>query len=178
MVTFSKPLNVVKPQDSQGVYVITKNKLRGDALTAFENAEGVNRLQSKPAYKKTMEDVHMHMFLLQAYVMQTRYMRQTLMKPHNMSLHTFVACVNKMNNWLEQFPPREDGTPQVKLVEDKLMDILENAVPKSWQEEMHRQKFDCVAKGQTEFIRFCKCLDLLDTPKQGQKGRHDATSTT
>eukprot|EP00957_Ditylum_brightwellii_P070962 5392479-Ditylum_brightwellii.AAC.1 len=107
-------------------------------LAAFENAEVVNRPQSKPAYKKTMEDVHTHMFPLQAYVTQTRNMRWTQMKPHAMSLHAFVAHVNKMNSCLEQFPPRNDRTPQATLAEDKLMDILENTVPKSWQGEIHR----------------------------------------
>eukprot|EP00957_Ditylum_brightwellii_P153031 11649228-Ditylum_brightwellii.AAC.1 len=40
------------------------------------------------------------------------------------------------------------------------------------------QRFDCAAKGQAEFIQFCKCLELLDPPKQGQKGEHDAMSAT
>eukprot|EP00957_Ditylum_brightwellii_P091180 6942089-Ditylum_brightwellii.AAC.1 len=75
-----------------------------------------------------------------------------------MSLHTFVAHVNKMKNQLEQFLPRDDGTPQVKLVEDKLMVILENALPKSWQGEMCRQRFDCAAIGQAKFIQFYECL--------------------
>eukprot|EP00957_Ditylum_brightwellii_P193198 14710726-Ditylum_brightwellii.AAC.1 len=83
-----------------------------------------------------------------------------------------------MNDRLEQFPPRDNGTPQVNLAEDKLMDILENAVPKSWQGEMSRQRFDCTAKGQVKFIQFCKCLESLDPLKQGQKGGHDATSAT
>eukprot|EP00957_Ditylum_brightwellii_P153445 11678579-Ditylum_brightwellii.AAC.1 len=78
-----------------------------------------------------MEDVHTHMFPLQAYDTQTRYMCWTLMKPHNMFLCTFVAHVKEMNDHLEQFPPRDNGTPQVKLVEDKLMNILKNVVPKS-----------------------------------------------
>eukprot|EP00957_Ditylum_brightwellii_P102413 7806321-Ditylum_brightwellii.AAC.1 len=81
-----------------------------------------------------------------------------------------------MNDRLEQFPPRDNVTPQVKLAEDKLMDIIENAVPKSWQGEMRRQRFDCTAKGQAEIIRFCKCLEPLDSPKQ--KNRQDATSAT
>eukprot|EP00957_Ditylum_brightwellii_P210364 15364883-Ditylum_brightwellii.AAC.1 len=164
--------------DPQGMCVITNSMLCRDVLTAFENAKGVNRSQSKLAYKKTMEEVHTHMFLLQAYVTQTRYMRWTLMKPHNMSLRAFVACVNKMNNCLEQFPLRDDRTYQVKLVEDKLMDILENTVPNSWQGEMHRQRFDCMAEGQAKFIWFCKCLESLDPPKKDQKGRQDATSAT
>eukprot|EP00957_Ditylum_brightwellii_P035330 2679832-Ditylum_brightwellii.AAC.1 len=73
--------------------------------------------------------------------------------------------VNKINYHLEQFLPRDNRTPQVKLAEDKLMDIIENAVPKSWQWEMHQQKFNCTAKGQAKFIWFCKCLELLDSPK-------------
>eukprot|EP00957_Ditylum_brightwellii_P208775 15358876-Ditylum_brightwellii.AAC.1 len=44
---------------------------------------------------------------------------------------TMGACVNEMNDLLEQVSPRDNGTPQVKLVEDKVMDILDNAVPKS-----------------------------------------------
>eukprot|EP00957_Ditylum_brightwellii_P145759 11099339-Ditylum_brightwellii.AAC.1 len=162
--------------DPQGMYASIKSMLCGDALTAFKNAEGVNRPQSELTYKKTMEDIHTHMFPLQAYIMQTRYMCRILMKPHNMSLHTFVAHVNKMNDYLEQFSPRDNGTPQVKLAEDKLMYIPNNAVPKSWQGEMRRQRFDCAAKGQAKFICFCKCLESLDPLKQ--KNGQDATSAT
>eukprot|EP00957_Ditylum_brightwellii_P022128 1669621-Ditylum_brightwellii.AAC.1 len=94
--------------DFQGMCTITKSMLRGGALTTFKNAEGLNRPQSEPTYKKTMADVHTYMFPLQVYVTQTRYICWTLMKPHNMSLHIFVACVNEMNNQLEQFLPRDD----------------------------------------------------------------------
>eukprot|EP00957_Ditylum_brightwellii_P150646 11470011-Ditylum_brightwellii.AAC.1 len=69
-----------------------------------------------------------------------------------MSLCAFVASVNEMNNYLEQFPPRDNVTPQAKLAEDKLMDILEKVVPKSWQGERLRQRFDCTAKVQAKFI--------------------------
>eukprot|EP00957_Ditylum_brightwellii_P073160 5561280-Ditylum_brightwellii.AAC.1 len=31
-----------------------------------------------------------------------------------------------MNDWLEQFPPRDNGSSQVKLAEGKSMDILGN----------------------------------------------------
>eukprot|EP00957_Ditylum_brightwellii_P087165 6634114-Ditylum_brightwellii.AAC.1 len=48
----------------QGMYAITKSMLRGGTLTAFKNANGVNKPQSEPAYKKTMVDVHTHMFPL------------------------------------------------------------------------------------------------------------------
>eukprot|EP00957_Ditylum_brightwellii_P055815 4228770-Ditylum_brightwellii.AAC.1 len=43
---------------------------------------------------------------------------------------------------------------------------------------MCRQHFDCVAKGQAKFIRFCKNHELLDPPKQAQRGGTAATSST
>eukprot|EP00957_Ditylum_brightwellii_P147864 11259782-Ditylum_brightwellii.AAC.2 len=125
--------------NSQGMYAVTKSMLCRDALTTFANAKGVNRSQLELNYKQTMKDVYMRMFPLQEYVIWMRYMCQTLAKPYGISLHTFVAHINEMNGQLEQFLPRDNRTPQVKLAEDKLMDILENTVPKSWQGEMCRQ---------------------------------------
>eukprot|EP00957_Ditylum_brightwellii_P205826 15345622-Ditylum_brightwellii.AAC.1 len=88
----------------QGMYMITKSMLWGDTLNVFEKAEGVNRPQSEPNYKQTRKDVHRHMFPLHIYLIQTWYMYQTLVKPHDMPLHVSVACVNKMDDRLEQFP--------------------------------------------------------------------------
>eukprot|EP00957_Ditylum_brightwellii_P053791 4075107-Ditylum_brightwellii.AAC.1 len=64
-----------------------------------------------------------------------------------MSLQAFIARVNEINNWLEQFPPRDGGTTPVKLADAKLKDIPENAKPKSWQAEVLQN------------------LELLDPPK-------------
>eukprot|EP00957_Ditylum_brightwellii_P123982 9450745-Ditylum_brightwellii.AAC.1 len=57
--------------DPQGMYAITKSMLHKGALTAFENAEGVNRPQLELAYKKTMETYICTCSPLQAYAMQT-----------------------------------------------------------------------------------------------------------
>eukprot|EP00957_Ditylum_brightwellii_P148503 11307098-Ditylum_brightwellii.AAC.1 len=48
--------------DAQGMYAITKSMLRGDALTVFKNANGVNKSQTEPNYQRTTKDAHMHMF--------------------------------------------------------------------------------------------------------------------
>eukprot|EP00957_Ditylum_brightwellii_P125461 9562817-Ditylum_brightwellii.AAC.1 len=43
---------------------------------------------------------------------------------------------------------------------------------------MWRQRFDCMVKGQTKFIRFCENLELLDPPKdKAQKGGPDTMSS-
>eukprot|EP00957_Ditylum_brightwellii_P062090 4712335-Ditylum_brightwellii.AAC.1 len=80
-----------------------------------------------------MQDVHVHMFPLLVHITQTLYIQIAQVKPYKMSIQTFIAKVNKINDQLEQFPPRDDGTPQVKLADDKLMEILENAMLKLWQ---------------------------------------------
>eukprot|EP00957_Ditylum_brightwellii_P070616 5365636-Ditylum_brightwellii.AAC.2 len=142
-----------------------------------DTQEGVNRPQSEPNYKKTMQDMHMHMFLLQAYVTQTWYIWRALIKPYKMSLQTFAARIHKINDQIEQFLTRDNMTPQVKLADDKLMDIMENKIPKLWQADMCRQCFDCAAEGQAKFIRFYENLELLDPPKQQvQKGRFQFVS--
>eukprot|EP00957_Ditylum_brightwellii_P137365 10472597-Ditylum_brightwellii.AAC.1 len=101
--------------------------------------EGINRSQSKPAYKETMKSIHLHIFTLWAYVAQTWYMCRNLIKPFKMSIQEFVAQVNKINKRLAQFLPRDDKTSQEKIADDKIMVILENTMPTLWQEEMHHQ---------------------------------------
>eukprot|EP00957_Ditylum_brightwellii_P007743 585691-Ditylum_brightwellii.AAC.1 len=65
-----------------------------------------------------MQDVHVHMFPLQLYVTQMRYMQRGLIKLYKMSLQTFIARVNEINDWIEHFPPRDDKTPQIKLADN------------------------------------------------------------
>jgi hypothetical protein len=101
--------------DTHIMYTITKGMLQGDMLMAFENEEGINGPQLEPNYKNMMQGMYKHMFLLQAYTIQTQYIQRELIKSYKISLQTFVARVNKIIDQLEQFPPRDDGTPQVKL---------------------------------------------------------------
>eukprot|EP00957_Ditylum_brightwellii_P021850 1648251-Ditylum_brightwellii.AAC.1 len=151
----------------QGAYMITKNLLQGNVLTAFKNAEGNKRPQIKPNY--AMKDVKVHMFCLQSYIMQACYMYRAMVKPYIMLICTSVACVDEINKRLPQFPPRDDRTPQKKLANNKPMDILESAMPKSWQEEIYRQHFDCLTKRHAKFINFCKNLELLDPQRPRPK---------
>eukprot|EP00957_Ditylum_brightwellii_P034511 2617014-Ditylum_brightwellii.AAC.1 len=95
-----------------------------------------------------MADVHAHVSLLQTYVTQTSYMCWALAKPMQYNTCKFVIQVNEINKWFALFPPRDDRTPQEKLDNDKIMDILESTSPKDWCDEMRHQRFDCVAKGQ------------------------------
>eukprot|EP00957_Ditylum_brightwellii_P177382 13511616-Ditylum_brightwellii.AAC.1 len=60
-----------------------------DIITGQNNTnaqEGVNKSQSKPSYKKMMQDVHMY-------------------------FQTFLARVDETKDQLEEFPHRDDGNP-------------------------------------------------------------------
>eukprot|EP00957_Ditylum_brightwellii_P035284 2676019-Ditylum_brightwellii.AAC.1 len=159
--------------NAQGAYATTKNLLQGNVLTAFENMEGNNGPQTLPNYKQTIKGMHLHMFPLQAYIMQTHYMCRVLIEPFKMSTCNFIIHVNKINKILVQFPPRDDRTPQEKLVNYDIIDILENTMPRSWQEEIQRQQFDCVAKGQAKLISFCKNLKSMNTWRTARPRRKD-----
>eukprot|EP00957_Ditylum_brightwellii_P205051 15342003-Ditylum_brightwellii.AAC.1 len=94
-----------------------------------------------------------------------------------MSTCKLVARVNTINESLAQFPSRDDMTFQVKLAGEKIMDILENAMPKTWQKEMRTYIFDCMAKGQANFIQFLQNIESLDPPKD-RKAQKDSTETS
>eukprot|EP00957_Ditylum_brightwellii_P046877 3557794-Ditylum_brightwellii.AAC.1 len=151
--------------NGQGMYAITKSLLRDNVLTTFYKAEGLYKPQSEPVYAKAMADLYAHVSTQQAYVIQMCYMHQALSKPMAYNTHTFVARVNKINEWLALFLPRDDTTPQVKLDDDKIMDILEITLPKDWHDKMRHQMFDCAAKGQATFINFCNNIKSLDPTK-------------
>eukprot|EP00957_Ditylum_brightwellii_P059538 4520895-Ditylum_brightwellii.AAC.1 len=70
----------------------------------LKNAEGLYRPQSMTIYKKTMEDIHIHMNLYKDLFWDTQ---------------KFVTQFNEINKRVSNFPPRDDGTPQEKLDDEK-----------------------------------------------------------
>eukprot|EP00957_Ditylum_brightwellii_P005733 437296-Ditylum_brightwellii.AAC.1 len=67
-------------------------------------------------------------------------MQRALLKSYKVFLQTFIARVNKINDWLEKFPPRDGKTPQIKLVDDKLMDFMRNEMPNCWSPQSNRPR--------------------------------------
>ena len=63
-------------------------------------------------------------------------------KIREVSIKEFVACLNKLNNYLTYFPKEDDEDDNIEaLPEDELMEILEFGVPNSWQNKMVEQDF-------------------------------------
>eukprot|EP00957_Ditylum_brightwellii_P192898 14687466-Ditylum_brightwellii.AAC.1 len=82
-----------------------------------------------------------------------------------------------MNDQLAQFLSRDDRNPKEKIANDKIMDIFDDAMPKSWQEEIRHQRFNCMAEVQAEFICFCKNLKSLNTPRK-TKGKSNTVDVS
>ena len=77
-----------------------------------------------------------------------------------MTTRKYIARVNELNGYLDLFPPYN---PDQKLPNDKLLDLLEFAVPNSWQKQFWLQGFDPIQHSITEFTQFCKCFKFMET---------------
>eukprot|EP00957_Ditylum_brightwellii_P017200 1296647-Ditylum_brightwellii.AAC.1 len=93
-----------------------------------------------------MQDMHVHIFLLQAYTIQTQYIKRALIKSYKMSLQTFLARVNKIIDQLEQFPPRNDGTPQTTVglytLEPDIPPVFKDLIRKYERRTLKKDKKD------------------------------------
>ena len=98
-----------------------------------------------------------------------RYLRRECRKPFNLKFREFYTHLNRINNHeLNHLPPF--GGNQA-LADDKILDILQFAVPKSWIKEADRQGFDCFAEGINETIDFFERIEETDdfTPVENKK---------
>ena len=75
-----------------------------------------------------------------------------------MTVREFAARLNKINEYLSDFPP---STENNKLLMDKLMDIAKFSVPAMWQKTMIMHGFDPANHTIQEFIEFCEELNSL-----------------
>eukprot|EP00957_Ditylum_brightwellii_P116541 8889610-Ditylum_brightwellii.AAC.1 len=82
-----------------------------------------------------------------------------------MSTCKFVAQVNKVNEIVAQFPPRDDRNPQ-----EKLAKVMAGR-------DVQSQRFDCTAEGQAEFFSCYKNLEFLDPPKDKKAQSNSAEAS-
>ena len=67
---------------------------------------------------------------------QKRWMRRFLKNSRDMWVQDYIACVIKINNYLEEFPPVIAGRNDTKLPDNKLLDLLDFRIPIKWQRQM------------------------------------------
>ena len=55
-------------------------------------------------------------------------MEKFIKKPHDMKIRALVSRIQELNNYLPSFPPSVSGTVPTKLPDDKLKEIVYNAL--------------------------------------------------
>ena len=74
-----------------------------------------------------------------AFCDQKRYLRRHLVKPRSMKLHNFPSRLQKLNAYLEEFPPDTEGQENAPLSEDEIMDIIYHSMSITWKNKMIEQ---------------------------------------
>ena len=105
-------------------------------------------------------------------------MRRYLRKPREWTTREFHARLQELNAYLEEFPPFAGATQ--RLSDDDLVEVLEFAVPASWQKDMIYQGFNASKKTATDVVEFCERLEFTETLSESVKGKNsqgDSKST-
>lgn len=112
---------------------------------------------------------------LKALVKQKRYMRKFMRKPRDMKIRQYMHHLyNIINEELPYLPPFA-GDSQ-KLNKDEVVEIILNACPASWTNEMERQNFDTEDHTINEIVAFCERIETQEparTPTSKPNNSHD-----
>ena len=157
-------------------FAMTKRLLEGDPLINFTNSIALHGEETNEHYDAVMRDLVLYIFPRKALRIQKRYMRRQMRKPRDMRVRDFVARVQEINNYLNQFPPFAAAQT---LPEDEILDILESAVPNSWQKEFVRSGFDPIEHDIREFIERSERVELtesLETKKLESKNHINSSN--
>ncbi len=88
--------------------------------------------------------------------MQKRYMHRIMVKPCTISIRKYAAWLAEINGYLNDFPPHHANQA---IPVDELLEILEFAIPVSWQHQMTRHRIDPSQQTIVQFVQFCECLE-------------------
>ena len=141
-------------------FTLMRTLLRGDAFAAWTTRTAAAGAQTLANLQLVLNGVTQHVFPERALQKQKRYMRRFMRKPQSMTIRVYAARVAEINEHLTLFPP---FLPNQSLSNDKILEILEFAIPRAWQHKMTRQGYDPLAHSTQDFIQFCERLEETET---------------
>ena len=137
------------------------NLLKGASLTTF-NAELANGrgAVNEAKLKKAIEAVTLKAFNndTNAYRRQLKYMRYNI---HFNKTHfkEFETRLRELNNFLPYFPSPPGNTDAVSLTDDQLVEIIDQAKPMEYQQQLLEANFDPYSNGLAKFALYLERLD-------------------
>ena len=99
---------IIQVQDLSKVpqkFGMTSNLLFIEALHVFEQKTPERGTETNANYELFMKDLITHVFLSKALQRQKRYLQRDLYKPRNTTIRDFICRIDKMVDYLDNFPP-------------------------------------------------------------------------
>lgn len=140
-------------------FTMTRRLIHGDTLAVFDAAAQEHGNETNVTFLQCLKDVTTHIFPKRALAFQKRYMRRNLRKPRDMTTREFSARLSELNQYLKQFPPFEDNQ---ELDEDEIIDIVEHAIPRSWQDNIVLQGYDPEDSSLADLVDFCERHEFIE----------------
>ena len=138
-------------------YGMARRLMEGAALSKFDESAQLHGAKTLIHYEEVMRDITLYVFPTRALQVQKRYMQRHMRKSPYMKMKEYMAWVEELNNYLLMFP---NYTIRDKLHKDKLLDIYEYGIPKSWQKHFLLQNWDPQHHTKQEFREFCEWLEI------------------
>ena len=139
---------------------VIRNILKGTYLEMFNTALGegvltdkkVNDSLSKVSLKAFNNDRH-------AYRRQVQYMRYQLYFTTN-NFKQFEHRLKQLNKYLKYFPVPPGKRSVQSLPEDNLIEIIDNAKPLEYHQQMLQNNYDPYGKSLEEFVQYIERLEV------------------
>jgi len=151
-------------------YALARAVLQGDALAAFNRFALQHGNETNQNFTAAVNSLTEHVIPQRALPKAKRWMRRFLRKPREWKIRAFVNRLAEVNELLTLLPPF--GNDQ-KLADDEIMDILEFAVPATWQKLMILHGFDPWTATRNDFIAFCERIESTELEPEGTKSKTD-----
>ena len=163
-------------QSATGKFAMTRRLLEGDALAAF-NAEATTQSQETDAnYTKCMHKLATYVFPKNALTIQRQWFHRYLHKPTEIKMREFVARINEINAYLDEYPPAFDK--QQMITESEMKDLLEFAIPIIWRVKMAEHAFRPIDHDIVDIVEFCERIEFTEPiQKSTMNGDSDANPT-
>ena len=117
-------------------FLLAKRLLEDGALQASKNAARTAGAETTQNYKVVIKAVTAHIMPKKALQKQKRHMRRFLKKPLDLKVKDFVEQVVTINKLLTRFPDSSPTVSAAKIPDNKILDLLESAMPITWQRHM------------------------------------------
>ena len=161
---------------ANGKFAMTRRLLDGDALAAF-NAEAIMQGQETDTnYTKCMQMLATHVFPKNALTIQRQWFHRYLHKEFGIKMREFVARVNEINAYLEDFPPAFNR--QQIIADSEMKDLLEFAIPTIWRVKMAEHAFRPIEHDIIEIVEFCERLEFTETTNERSAVKSGGDSDT